>query len=47
VAGLPEVVIFSDWLRTEARRTVTAVAHIEAEEKQLRAALKLPPANIA
>jgi len=46
VAGLPEVVLFSDWLRTEARQTATVVTHIEPEERQLRAALNLPPAGV-
>jgi LysR family transcriptional regulator, glycine cleavage system transcriptional activator len=45
-AGLPEVVLFSDWLRTEARQTAAGVAHIEPEEKRLRAALDLPPASV-
>ena len=43
VAGLPEVVLFSDWLRTEARHTTAAAAHFEEEEARLRAALALPP----
>ena len=43
VAGLPEVVLFSDWLRAEARQTAAVVAHIEPEEERLRAALNLPP----
>jgi LysR family glycine cleavage system transcriptional activator len=42
VAGLPEIVLFSDWLRSEAGRTAPLVAHIELEEKRLRAALNLP-----
>ena len=42
VAGLPEVVLFSDWLRGEARQTATVAAHIEPEERRLRAALNLP-----
>jgi LysR family transcriptional regulator, glycine cleavage system transcriptional activator len=46
VAGLPEVVLFSDWLRTEARQTATVVARIEPEERRLRAALNLPPASV-
>ena len=46
VAGLPEVVLFSDWLRTEARQTTASVAHIEPEEKRLRAALNLPPSSV-
>jgi hypothetical protein len=45
VAGLPEVVLFSDWLRTEARETAAAVAHLEYEEQRLRAALMLPRAG--
>jgi LysR family glycine cleavage system transcriptional activator len=42
VADLPEVVLFSDWLRTEARQTAAAVSHIEAEEERRRSALNLP-----
>ena len=42
IAGLPEVVLFSDWLRTEARQTAAVVDHIEPEETRLRAALNLP-----
>ena len=45
VAGLPEVMLFSDWLRTEARQTAAVVAHIEPEEERLRAALNLAPAS--
>jgi DNA-binding transcriptional LysR family regulator len=46
VADLPEVVLFSDWLRTEARETAAVVAQIEREEKRLRAALKLAPTSV-
>jgi LysR family glycine cleavage system transcriptional activator len=46
VAGLPEVVLFSNWLRTEARQTAAMVAHSDAEEKRLRAALNLPLTNV-
>ena len=46
VAGLPEVVLFSDWLRTEARHTAKVIAHLEHEEQQLRSALKLPPTSV-
>ena len=45
VAGLPEVMLFSDWLRAEARQTAAVVAHIEPEEERLRAALNLAPAS--
>jgi LysR family glycine cleavage system transcriptional activator len=46
VAGLPEVVLFSDWLRTEARQTAAAAAAIEQEENRLRTALTLPPSSV-
>ena len=46
VAHLPEVVLFSDWLRSEARQTASLFAHIEPEEKRLRTALNLPPASV-
>jgi LysR family glycine cleavage system transcriptional activator len=45
VAGLPEVMLFSDWLRTEAKQTAAMVAHIEPEEERLRAELSLPPTS--
>jgi len=45
VAGLPEVVLFSEWLRNEARQTAAMVAHIEREEARLRTALALPPSG--
>jgi LysR family transcriptional regulator, glycine cleavage system transcriptional activator len=46
VADLPEVVLFSDWLRTEARQTAAAAAHIGPEEKRLRAVLNLTPSGV-
>ena len=46
VAGLPEVRVFSDWLLTEARQTAAVVAHIEPEEKRLRAALNLATTSV-
>jgi LysR family glycine cleavage system transcriptional activator len=46
VAGLPEVVLFSDWLRTEARQTAAVLTRIEAEEKRIRAALNLQLSSV-
>jgi len=46
VAHLPEVVLFSDWLRTEARQTAAVFAGIEPDERRLRAALNLRPTGV-
>lgn len=45
VAGLREVVLFSDWLRTEARQTAAVAAEMEAEEAHLRAVINSPTAS--
>ena len=46
VAHLPEVVLFSDWLRTEARQTAAVFADIEPDERRLRAVLNLRPTGV-
>lgn len=46
VAALPEVLLFSDWLRTEATQTAGVVASLAPEEKRVRATLNLPAATV-
>ncbi|MBV8147135.1 MAG: LysR family transcriptional regulator [Gammaproteobacteria bacterium] len=46
VAGLPEVMLFSNWLRTEARHTAAVVEQIGHEEERLRVTLNLPAASV-
>lgn len=45
VAGLPEVVLFSEWLRSEAKETAAAAVQIETEAQRLRAGIGPPPAS--
>jgi len=41
--ALPQVALFSDWLRAEAANTATMSALLQSQEQRVRAALKLPP----